>query len=842
MAADNTWMHHFFLPRGIEGVDTLLELALDLRLAGEHAVEALWRRIDADLWEASANPWMLLQAVSRERLSELLHDSGFRRDLDAAVARRDALVHGPTWFDQHAVRLESVAYFSLEFMLGERLPIYSGGLGNVAGDQLKAASDLGVPVVGVGLLYQQGYFRQVLDERGEQRALYPYNEPMQLSITPLRRANGEWLRVSVPAPGGQMHLRTWRVLVGRCQLLLLDSNDPTNPPSLRTVTAELYGGDSETRIAQEIALGIGGWRLLRALGATPDVLHLNEGHAAFAVLERARSVMDDTHRSFEVSLCAARAGTLFTTHTPVAAGFDRFDPSLVRRHLARYADDELGCGLDAVLALGRRPWDDAGAPLNMAHLAMSGAAAVTGVSALHEGVSRRMFAARFPRWPLVEVPIAHVTNGVHVPTWDSREASELWSGTLVPGAWRSGSGDEVTAVHDLPDEDLWELRSIQRSRLVEYARAAHRRDRIAAGLSTDDRPVRLDRDTLTIGFARRFAAYKRPDLLLHDPDRLVRLLTGARPVQLLVAGKAHPFDQFGAQTVRRWVELSRREDVEGRVVFLADYDQRLTRELVQGVDVWINTPRRPWEASGTSGMKVLANGGLNVSVLDGWWAEAFRPDVGWSVGDAVEHDESWDDHDADALYAVLEDEVVPAFYERDARGLPLGWLARMRASMASLTPRYAADRVVREYAEHHYFELAERYRRRAANGGELAAGLVALRRDLDRCWPEVRFDAVHAEVRDGAHHVRATVHLAGLDPSVVLVEWFAEPASPGAPPERHRLDGARLGADGGTIEFSGTVATTRPIDHYTARIVASHPELLVPLEASHITWADHARG
>ena len=425
-----------FLPTEVEGFDSLAELALDMRWSWNHYADEVWRQLDPKLWEITQNPWVILQTVSRDQMQRMLADPEFRKKVDALVKARRQAAEAPAWFQQNyqQASLSCVAYFSMEFMLSEALPIYSGGLGNVAGDQLKAASDLGVPVIGVGLLYQQGYFRQVIDKDGAQQALFPYNDPGQLPIIPLRQANGEWLRVEVALPGYSVWLRAWEVRVGRAKLYLLDSNDAANFPAHRGITSELYGGGPELRLKQELTLGIGGWRLLEALGIQPEVCHLNEGHAAFAVLERARSFIKETGQPFEVALAVTRAGNLFTSHTAVAAGFDRFAPDLIEQYLSGYAQKELGLTLHDLLALGRQNPNDPEENFNMAYLAIRGSGAVNGVSRLHGKVSRRLFEPLFPRWPEDEIPVGHVTNGVHMPSWDSAAADELWTDGLWKGA------------------------------------------------------------------------------------------------------------------------------------------------------------------------------------------------------------------------------------------------------------------------------------------------------------------------------------------------------------------------------------------------------------------------
>ena len=602
-----------------------------MRWSWNHATDGVWRTLDPILWELTQNPWVVLQTVSRDQLERVLADPGFRKNIDDLLHATRQAAETPAWF-QHThphAPLTSVAYFSMEFMLSEALPIYSGGLGNVAGDQLKAASDLGVPVVGVGLLYQQGYFRQVIDNDGAQQALYPYNDPGQLPITPLRAPNGEWVRLEIALPGYSVWLRAWQVQAGRVKLYLLDSNDAANFPAHRGITSELYGGGPEVRLKQELLLGIGGWRLLSALGIKPEVCHLNEGHAAFAALERARSFMEDSGQPFDVALAVTRAGNVFTTHTPVAAGFDRFAPALIEQYLGEYAEKKLGITRHELLAMGRQNPNDPSEPFNMAYLAIRGSGAVNGVSRLHGKVSRHLFAPLFPHWPEDDVPVGHVTNGVHMPTWDSAAADDLWTDACGKDRWLKPTDNLEQDIRRISDARLWQFRTAASTSLIDYARQRLARHYAAAGASSEtveEMRHLFDPHVLTLGFARRFATYKRPNLLLHDPARLLRLLSNPqRPVQLILAGKAHPADAAGQALIQQWVHFIRQPEVRPHAVFLSDYDMQLTERLVQGVDVWLNTPRRPWEACGTSGMKVLVNGGLNLSELDGWWAEAYRP-------------------------------------------------------------------------------------------------------------------------------------------------------------------------------------------------------------------------
>jgi len=833
-----------FVHSDIKGFDSLAELALDMRWSWSHVGDRVWRELDPELWGLTQNPWVVLQAVSRDKLENLFATTEFRKEVDELLELKRRKSAEPEWFQQNHPKapLTCVAYFCMEFMLSEALPIYSGGLGNVAGDQLKAASDLGVPVVGVGLLYQQGYFRQVIDNDGAQQALFPYNDPGQLPIAPLRKPDGEWLRLEVKLPGYSVWLRAWQVQVGRVKLYLLDTNDAANFPAHRGIMSELYGGGSELRLKQELMLGIGGWRLLRALGIRPEVCHLNEGHAAFAVLERARNFMEDTGQPFNVALSITRAGNLFTTHTPVAAGFDRFSPGLIDQYLGWYAEKRLGISTRDLLALGRENPDDPSEPFNMAYLAIRGSGAVNGVSRLHGKVSRRLFAPLFPRWPVEEVPVGSVTNGIHTSTWDSEAADDLWTEACGKDRWLGTTETLGENIRRISDARIWQFCAQARNSLVEYARGRLSRQLTKTGASSEmvDYTKHLfDPNALTLGFARRFATYKRPNLLLRDPQRLIRLLTDPqRPVQIIIAGKAHPKDQAGQDMIREWTRFVRQPEVRRHAVFLADYDMHLTENLVQGVDVWINTPQYQWEASGTSGMKVLVNGGLNLSELDGWWAEAYTPEVGWALGNSRERGEGsdLDSIEAEELYNLLEREVIPEFYTRDKNGIPARWVHRIRESMARLTPQFSANRTVREYTEQHYLPSAASYRARAAHKGAAGSHIVSWRQSLDEKWDEMRFGEVKVETKGKQHIFEVQVYLDDIDPNMVRVELYADDKSGGSP-IRHEMKQERqlVGNVGGYI-YTAAVSAVRPVSDYTARVIPKYEGVAVPLEATQILW------
>jgi len=822
----------------------LRELALDLRLAWDHSTDDIWCRLDAELFGLTRNAWLVVHSISANRLDELSADAAFRGRVEEIVVARREYARSPGWFNRahSGSELGGVAYFSMEFGLSEALPIYSGGLGNVAGDLLKAASNLNVPVVGVGLLYQQGYFRQSIDADGNQQALYPYNAPDQLPISPARDRDGEPVRIEFSFPGYKVWVRAWEAQVGRVKLYLLDANDPANLPYFRGITSELYGGGPELRLMQEVLLGMGGWRLLRRLGLNPEVCHLNEGHAAFAVLERAACFMEDSGQPFEVALAATRAGNLFTTHTPVAAGFDRFEPALIGRFLQQFIARRMpSVKLERLLELGRSNPRDATEPFNMAYLAIRGSGAINAVSRLHGSVSREIFKDLFSRWPVAEVPVGYVTNGVHTPTWDSIYADRLWTEICGQVRWTQtmeGLGDKLYAC---PDDRLWAMRAENRAALVEFVR-----ERFARQQAADGRPLPeiewarniFDPNTLTIGLARRFATYKRPNLLLHDPERLARILANSRcPVQLVIAGKAHPADEAGKAMVKQWIQFVKRPDVRGHAVFLADYDLLLAEHLVQGVDLWINTPRRPWEACGTSGMKVLVNGGLNLSELDGWWAEAYTPEVGWALGDGMEHgdDPAWDAAEAEDLYALLERGVIPKFYDRDERGIPAAWISMMRASMARLTPQFSSNRAIREYTDKYYLPMAAAWRERTASGGALATEIVQWRTRLERHWAAIHFGSATVETSAAGHAISVQVYLDEIEPDAVRVELYAE--SPEGEPVRVPMTrGAPLvGAVNGFV-FTAQTPAVRPAADYTPRIVPFCDGVSAPLEAGEILW------
>ncbi len=822
----------------------LHELAADLQWSWNHSGDALWHRLNPAVWESTGNPVSVLQFTSDQHLQQLAKDPDFLTHLAQLVAARRRYLDEPGWYQQHYtnVPLKGIAYFSMEFGVCDALPLYAGGLGILAGDYLKTASDLGVPLVGVGLLYQEGYFRQSFDNQGWQQQTYLFNDPGSLPLTPLLDKDGSWMDVATNFLCREVLFRVWVAQVGRVKLYLLDSNHPCNQPRDRGITSQLYGGGTELRLVQEIALGIGGWRLLERLGLEIDICHLNEGHAAFATLERIRAHCVKHQVDFWQALWATRSGNLFTTHTPVAAGFDRYPSELLRRY-AGEAALEMGVTMEDILALGRANPKDASEEFNMAYLAMRTCARSNGVSELHGQVSQRIFQPLFPRWPQREVPVGHVTNGVHMPSWAASDSDALWRQLFGDNPWQQDETQLNPARwQELSDQTLWQLASTSRARLVDYARLRYQRQWRHESSQLDCSLPNLhplDPNILTLGFARRFAEYKRPDLLLHDPERLTRLLCNSRhPVQLLVAGKAHPADKLGKAKLQRWQEFVQRDEVAKHLIFIEDYDIALARHLVQGVDVWINNPRRPWEACGTSGMKVLVNGGLNLSSLDGWWAEAYDPAYGWALGDGGEYGAEQDAADAEALYQLLEQQIIPCFYERDAEDIPRRWLQLMRTSIAQLTPRFSTNRMLRDYLDNYYLPAARQYQQRMDKQGALAQELRLWQQHLARHWHEIHLGKLTMTERAGNWLAETQVYLGGIAPEQVAIEMIADPVGE-VPAECIRLQLAYpLTGAINAYHYQGVIPQHRPVSDWSLRAIACHPHAQVPAENPLICWAD----
>jgi len=691
----------------------LLELAGNLRWSWHAPAAAVFERVDPSLWSRSLhNPVNLLRQVTPERLQSLERDSDFLSLLDAAIRDLHRYLERPTWFQtQHAdASALRVAYFSAEYGIAECLPVYSGGLGILAGDHLRAASDMGIPLTAIGLGYRSGYFRQALDEHGAQTEIYDDFAFDNMPVNLVRHADGSLKTIEVPFPDGRrVRLQIWLAQVGRVPLYLLDSNLDENDDADREITRHLYGGDQDTRLRQEILLGIGGVRALSLLGIGVQVFHLNEGHSAFLIVERVQDAMHEG-LDFETARRRVSSTSIFTTHTPEPAGFDHFGPDHLWHYLQPYVN-EMGITFERFLALGTASQPDGYRPLNMALLALRNSDYRNGVSRLHGRVARSMWRGEWPHAAEDRIPIGSVTNGVHLENWMSPEMGRVLDERLGP-EWRESELEAAAwnRIDDIPDEVIWSAHRAAKQRLLESARGRIADYAARVGRAEDAAHVDslFEPERLLIGFARRFAPYKRATLLAHDRERIKNLIQNAdRPVQFVFAGKAHPQNQEGKDLIRDVTAFAR--DMGHHVAFLEEYDIELARLLVQGVDVWLNTPRRPQEASGTSGMKAAVNGVLNLSVLDGWWAEGYQPEVGWAIGDgeaAVDH-AAQDEREARSLYEQLESAVVPAFYDRGDDGIPHRWTAMMKASIRVLAPVYNTHRMVREYTETYYLEAGK---------------------------------------------------------------------------------------------------------------------------------------
>ena len=764
----------------------LLEIAQNMWWCWNPEAIQLLRRVDPELWEKlDHNPKAVLGNLSAERVDELLRDTAFLAHLTEVRAELDRYMTFTTWYDnEHGdLKRQSIGYFSLEFGLHECLPLYSGGLGVLAGDHLKSASDLGLPLAGVGLAYQHGYFRQYLNHDGWQQEEYRendfYNMPMMLELDD----SGQPQIVEVEYPGRRVLAKIWRVQVGRVPLLLLDTNLRRNEPGDREITSRLYGGDNDMRIRQEILLGIGGIRALAKLGFNPTVCHLNEGHSAFLSLERIRRLRREDKLPFAVAFEMVRASNVFTTHTPVAAGNDTFPNEMVAHYLQPLLAD-LGIGMDELLALGRQEPANRAEPFCMTVLALRLAQCINGVSELHGHVSRSMWQRVWPGVPVHEIPITHITNGVHVQSWACSEISRLYERYLGPRWYEEPTNQSIwERVAHIPDSELWRSHERMRERLVGFVRARLReqlRRRGANRALIKSAEEVLDPEALTVGFGRRFATYKRANLILRDPQRLARLLGNPdRPVQILFAGKAHPHDHPGKELIRQIVHLSQQPEFRRRLVFIENYDIQVARYLVQGVDVWLNNPRRPLEASGTSGMKVPVNGGINLSILDGWWCEGYKGDNGWAIGAGEEYDDTTyqDEIESLALYDLLEAEIVPAFYERGTDGVPREWVRIMKNSMRRVIASFNTNRMLEEYVKRFYIPCLENAGRLGADRFGGAAALAEWRAFMQAHWSqvavlEVKADTDHARPMGARLPVTAKVRLGDVPPSDVLVEIY----------------------------------------------------------------------
>ena len=739
--------HYRVIPSLPEELIFLRELAYNFYWTWDHQAFTLLRRIDSKLWEeTNRNPVVLLGTVEQSRLEQLAADSGFISHLNRVEEEFHNYLNQKTWFETQYAKEQNfqIAYFSMEYGLAKCLPIYSGGLGVLSADHLKAASDLGLPLVAVGLLYQEGYFQQYLANDGWQREIYPKNDFYNLPIKKLNDDLGQSLVIAVDYPGRKIYAQIWMAKVGHVPLYLLDTNIAQNNEPDRLITSSLYGGDQDMRIRQEILLGIGGLKALTALGISPEVYHMNEGHSAFLALERARSLMETHKIDFSTALEVTRAGNVFTTHTPVPAGIDEFDPAMVEYYLGPYCD-VMGMPRQEFLDLGGNNLQETKGKFNMAVFALNTATKCNGVSQLHGKVARKMWHYLWSDLPECEVPISHVTNGVHIRTWISEDMAELFTRYLSPN-WYNKPADETvwSRIQQIPDEELWRTHERRRERLVAITRARLQKQLGGRGASKTEIEYAsevLKPEALTIGFARRFALYKRANLLFSNLDRLSKIINSKeRPVQIIISGKAHPKDDRAKTILRDLVNIMRQDEFRDRIVFIENYDMQIASYLVQGVDVWLNTPRRPGEASGTSGMKAGANGALNLSILDGWWDEAYENEIGWAIGKGEEYDneELQDQLESESLFYMLENEVIPLFYQRAQNGLPRGWIQMIKRSMQAICPVFNTNRMLREYLTNYYLPVHKQYCKLSENKLAAAKKLVKWKNSIYDGWDEVR--------------------------------------------------------------------------------------------------------
>ncbi|HEX4868425.1 MAG TPA: alpha-glucan family phosphorylase [Acidimicrobiales bacterium] len=827
-----------------EQLTALEELAMNLRWSWDARTRDLFRWVDPDAWDATVHdPVRLLGVVSRARLDALAEDSGFMGFLGEVREELQRYLDGDRWFQSRGGSpLRSIAYFSPEFGIAEALPQYSGGLGVLAGDHLKAASDLGLPLTGIGLMYRHGYFRQSLSGDGWQQEVYPDLDPHAMALHPC-----DGIRVEVDLAGVPLVARVWRADVGRVPLYLLDADIEENPPEVREITDRLYGGDTEHRLRQEILLGIGGVRALDALGIDTQVFHTNEGHAGFLGLERIRQLVVGEGLTYHEAIEAVRGGCLFTTHTPVPAGIDRFPRELIERYFTGFAT-EVGISLDELMALGHRPGDTPDERFNMAVMGLRLAGRSNAVAKLHGEVSRDMFNDLWPDVPVDETPITSVTNGVHAHTWTAPEMGDLFTRYVLP-QWQEAGRDRWERLADASDDEVWRAREQGREQLVAFVRQRLRSQLTARGLSTSDvewTDSVLDPKALTIGFARRFATYKRATLLLSQPERLKALLLSTnRPVQLVFAGKSHPADESGKELIRQITTFAADPEVRHHIAFVEDYDIAVARTLLQGADVWLNNPRRPQEACGTSGMKAALNGGLNLSILDGWWDECFDGENGWAISSAedIEDLERRDEVEAGSLFDLLERRIVPLFYDRFQGPVPRQWVGRVKRSLITLGPFVTATRMVGDYTEQLYEPAAAQADAMTADQRKRARELAAWKAATHAAWEGVRVEQVDiddalAEI-GSQRTVEAVVSLGALSPADVEVQLLHGPSGQGDELTSTAVETMEpVGGEGGQVTYRGSFRCERAGRYgVTVRVVPHHADLVSPAELGRIAWA-----
>lgn len=841
-------------PRLPERLEALLEIANNMWWCWDHDAIELFMRADRDLWTATnQNPRRLLGEISQVRLEELAGDESFLAHLERVHAKLRRYMETRTWAARNpqAPADFCVVYMSAEFGLHESVGIYSGGLGLLAGDHLKAASDLGLPLIGVGLLYREGYFSQYLNSDGWQQESYPRNDFFNMPMEPATGPDGKPVVIEVEYPGRLVKANVWRCQVGRVPLYLLDTDHPGNSAEDRTITAKLYGGDHDTRVKQEIMLGMGGVIAMHALDIKPTVYHMNEGHAAFMSLQRIKDLMQHSKLDFDQAIETVKAGSFFTTHTPVPAGNDMFDPELVHHYFKKYCKD-VGIHFNHLLELGRQNPLDPHEPFCMTVLALRMSAAANGVSKLHGEVSRNMWNLTWKGVPVDEVPITSVTNGVHTRSWISPDLADLYDRYLGPG-WVDSPDDQSIwrRVDEVPDTELWRTHGRRRERLVSFARRRlHRQHKARGATATELRECLevLDPEVLTIGFARRFATYKRGGLLLRDPERLRRLLLHPEtPVQMIVAGKAHPADHSGKQIIRELFQFAQQPEIRRRMIFIEDYDINVARYMVQGVDIWLNTPRRPMEASGTSGMKAAANGALNVSIPDGWWCEAEHlGDNGWSIGrgETYSNTEEQDQIESLALYEILEQEAVKVFYRHGRDGFPREWVARMKSAIRTIGPVFNTYRMVQEYSDRFYIPCSIRRNELMEDDRARALALAAWKRKVREAWPSVAVRKVAAGETEGLLvgarlPVTAEVALGSLSHTDVTVEIYHGELDPrGRVPRGHAVEMRHVETQGGVARFEGAVDCQRTGQlGLVVRVIPHHDDLAQKHETTLIVWS-----
>lgn len=832
----------------------LKDIAYNLWWVWEPEAIPLWTRMDIDLWEeVYHNPVKLLGAISQNRLKELSEDDSFLAHVDRVAEKLDAYMEASTWFDARYDNRDkrTIAYFSFEYGLTESLPIYSGGLGVLSGDHLKSASELGLPLVGIGMMYYRGYFRQYLNADGWQQEFLPNVDFYTLPVVMQKDHEGKAITVEVKIGGRTVQAHIWKVQVGRIPLYLLDAHLPENHPDDREITAQLYSAEPDMRIRQEKFLGIGGPRALKALGINPSTFHMNEGHAAFQALERIRDAMQTRGISFDEAKILTTAGNVFTTHTPVPAGNDRFEVTQMEHFFSEYYT-ELGLSWEKFLGLGREDETNHAEPFCMTVLALKLSAHANGVSQLHGHTSRDMWKNIWPAAPIDEIPIHSITNGIHIRSWLSGELATLFDRYLGVRWWKDPVDLAVwERVNRIPDAELWRAHQRQSEHLVTFARR-----RLAEQLTRRGLPAAeireaaevLDPESLTIGFSRRFVAYKRGTMLFTDPSRLSKILNDPdRPVQLIFAGKAHPADNKGKELIRQIAHFARQPEFRHRLVFLEDYDINVARELVQGVDVWLNTPRRPLEASGTSGMKAAANGILNLSILDGWWCEAFNGENGWAIGSGeIYEDTDYQDRiESQALYEILEKDVVPLFYERGRDALPREWIGKMKNSLISCCPRFNTNRMLREYSERFYFPSSDQTLKLLADDSRLVHDIAEWEKRVLGKWDKVKLSTVHTDDLNHAVSVgqqlpiRVEVALGEINPEDIDVEvYYGSLDSAGEIQDGKvlRLESTHTNANGQT-EFTGSIPChTSGRIGFVPRVIAHHPEIPVQDRLKNIIW------